>query len=243
MKYKNLLIVFFLSVFNISYSQAGISLLDTIGSIQKTKSEVRISCGISIKYLDIVNTEQSNSDTLYFNKLQIPNHLAFNYSINSNDSIACHLKIFNLDRKLIQEQKIILHSTQGNVLQYTLDLDKTDYKGEVFIEIASNMLNRSNDKVENAIFDVEFSKTLSMDIETFNLFDFYPNPSSGTFNVLIQDGIQLKKIEVYEMNGRVLSEIDVNGTFVDLGGVHEGVFILVVTTDVGPFTKKLVVRR
>jgi hypothetical protein len=243
MKSKHLLIVIFTFAFSNLFSQTEILVLNTINpnNIVDTETET-ISC-FPVKYLVFENLNLSNSKTIYFNKQQNPSHIAFNYNVNSNDSIAVKIIIYKTDSQLLNEQILTLSSTQGNVMRYELDLKESDYKGEVFIELTTNMLTQSNLNLEDAVFDVEFSKTLSMDIETFNLLDFYPNPSSGAFNILIKDGIQIKSVEVFEMNGRNLKDIDVNGTFVNLGGVHEGVFVVVVTTDVGPFTKKLVVRR
>lgn len=243
MKPKHLLIVLFITVFNNLISQNEINLTDTIDFNKIFIPDSRtFYCYPEMFFIKDDNQIQ-REHTLTFDKEQSPNHLAFNYQINSNDSITCQLRIYNKDSQTILEKSFTLLSTQGNVERFEMDLDKIDYKGDVTIELQSKLINHSNSNVTEAIFDVEFSKTLSMDIEPFNLFDFYPNPSMGTFNVLIKDGIQIKNIEVFEMNGRNLKDIDVNGTFVNLGSVYEGVFIIVVSTDVGPFTKKLVVRR
>jgi subtilisin family serine protease len=65
----------------------------------------------------------------------------------------------------------------------------------------------------------------------------YPNPSNDSFTIQCED---MKRIEVFSMDGRILKSIQTESPVHQLHGLKNGTFLIKITTTDGVITKKIV---
>lgn len=80
---------------------------------------------------------------------------------------------------------------------------------------------------------------------TQNSFNVYPNPVSKALNIISNDDAQLDKIEICDIQGKVIYEdkthyIDTSINSINMESVEKGVYLLKLHTDRGLQTKKIV---
>jgi hypothetical protein len=85
---------------------------------------------------------------------------------------------------------------------------------------------------------------LSIDnISINNSIKTYPNPSSGYFNIEVEDGIEISDLKVFDINGKLIQTIVSDHSSklsIDLTGKPKGVYFLQAETDKGMIYKKII---
>jgi hypothetical protein len=69
------------------------------------------------------------------------------------------------------------------------------------------------------------------------LAQIYPNPSNDSFTIQCED---MKRIEVFSMDGRILKSIQTESPVHQLHGLKNGTFLIKITTTDGVIMKKIV---
>ena len=72
----------------------------------------------------------------------------------------------------------------------------------------------------------------------------YPNPSKGSFNIKNTSLINLEKVVIYDISGRLISEYDMTNSSriktINLVGVSKGMYFINIQSKRGRITKKLI---
>lgn len=87
--------------------------------------------------------------------------------------------------------------------------------------------------------------SLSIDEEELKeAISIYPNPSNGTFNIKNTSLINLDKVTIYDMSGRLISEYDMRNSArvetINLYGASKGMYFVNIHSEKAMITKKLV---
>ncbi|MBC8643735.1 T9SS type A sorting domain-containing protein [Flavobacterium lindanitolerans] len=89
----------------------------------------------------------------------------------------------------------------------------------------------------------EVSRALSRDDFFANNFSMYPNPSTGIVNLSGKNNVAINTIQLTDLNGRVVRNINANGvseTQINISELTSGVYFLNIQTDSGTGTTKVV---
>lgn len=86
-------------------------------------------------------------------------------------------------------------------------------------------------------------KTTAVNSTEYNPFQILPNPSAGDIQISIHDGVQFESMSVIGMNGRVVLSIKEYTQHVDLTHLNDGIYTVALITNLGPFIRKLVIKR
>lgn len=112
---------------------------------------------------------------------------------------------------------------------YTIEYVATDGSGNVSQTIIRVVIVEGN-SVDEARFDLTV--------------DVFPNPSSGHFNIVSNNG-RFKGIEVYSLTGERIYEssyaFPVKAKTIDLTPLNKGVYVLLISSSKGILTKQLVI--
>lgn len=147
----------------------------------------------------------------------------------------------------------VLTRVQGNKVEFYFDainLGASDH-GNILFKIRSKNTLQANESVlnkANIFFDYNFPIETNDAVTTFQLLsrgDFgqetislYPNPTSGIVNIKSAAGID--KVELYDLQGRLL-QVQQNGAdTVDLSGRAKGIYFIKIATASGIKTEKIV---
>jgi hypothetical protein len=72
----------------------------------------------------------------------------------------------------------------------------------------------------------------------------YPNPSNGTFYIKNALNVNLQRATVYDMSGRLISEMNLYGasetSIINLTGMAKGMYLVNIHSDNAFVTKKLI---
>ena len=86
-----------------------------------------------------------------------------------------------------------------------------------------------------------------MNVENFTLensISLYPNPTKKEFFIK-STIVNLDKVEIYDVSGRLISQIDVSNASrtipVNLAGASKGMYFVNIHSDINFITKKLVI--
>lgn len=118
---------------------------------------------------------------------------------------------------------------------------KESVKVEVIVSHIVLHLEEINDEDEKA-FSIEDSKELKMDE-----FNFYPNPSNGTFQLKFQGKDRPTMVKVMDINGKEMYGEDLqdfNGSYdkeINLSGLKKGIYLLQVVQGTKAVNKKIVI--
>ncbi|MFH6767617.1 T9SS type A sorting domain-containing protein [Gaetbulibacter aquiaggeris] len=87
--------------------------------------------------------------------------------------------------------------------------------------------------------------SLSVEDDIFKLaVKIYPNPSNGTFYIKNDLNLNLQKATVYDMSGRLISEINLSGasetSTINLTGMAKGMYLVNIHSDHAFVTKKII---
>ncbi|HSD13746.1 MAG TPA: T9SS type A sorting domain-containing protein [Flavobacterium sp.] len=85
--------------------------------------------------------------------------------------------------------------------------------------------------------------TLSTDSFTSSKFSVYPNPANNVVNVSNNGNIQINKVSIVDINGRIVKAMDfesVTETQIGISELNQGVYFMNIDTNEGIVTKKIV---
>jgi hypothetical protein len=74
-----------------------------------------------------------------------------------------------------------------------------------------------------------------------NKINIYPNPSQDIMQIETSVDIQFKSIELYDINGRFIKQIDKNARILNFVGIPAGTYLVKIETNDGSFTKKVII--
>ena len=86
----------------------------------------------------------------------------------------------------------------------------------------------------------DLSATLATYDQEISQFRLYPNPSTNQFTIQLPQGLQLQKVNVYSVLGRLV--ISAQEKVIQTKDLSQGVYLVEVKTDKGKSTKKLIVK-
>ena len=96
-----------------------------------------------------------------------------------------------------------------------------------------------------ATYSEDCAATLSMDTTLFKHLDIevYPNPSDGVFNVRSNENLHLNQLQLFDIHGKLISNINTNGAhFYPLSiNLQNGIYFLKVKTKKGVISKKIII--
>lgn len=131
-----------------------------------------------------------------------------------------------------------------------IDVDISAYVGSIVTLVVQA---QSNSGTEEYMFDdilfTEGVKEGTLSNQEFainNAFSIYPNPSNG--NIIIKNsGIALDKVQISDLNGRVVANYDLNGTIEDKElnlepVLSSGMYLMTLTSDNASTIKKLIIQ-
>jgi len=124
--------------------------------------------------------------------------------------------------------------------QYTYTIPDSFNGQAVYISI--NCV--SNDQYGFAVDDFKVTTTGQMSTADFfaKNFSVFPNPSTGVVNVLSKNNNAIDAIQLTDLNGRVVKNINANGvsdTQINISDLTSGVYFLNVKTEAGSGTTKI----
>ncbi len=145
-----------------------------------------------------------------------------------------------------------------------LSMDYTALGGEKFITIGNftpdsllnislNPLNDPNDThlfaqyssyiFVDSVFIVDYDTTSAnasvSELKSFLDFKMYPNPTSDFVKIEIKEGAKINKIDLYDLQGRKVSDFSPEEMKLDLVGISSGEYLLHVNTELGTVIEKL----
>ncbi len=91
------------------------------------------------------------------------------------------------------------------------------------------------------IDNLSITGTLANNNFDANKFSVYPNPAANIVNIA-GNGINIKAIEITDINGRVVKNVNINGTQtqVNISDLSQGVYMMKISSDEGVAIKKIV---
>ncbi|MFC2119171.1 T9SS type A sorting domain-containing protein, partial [Bacteroidota bacterium] len=137
----------------------------------------------------------------------------------------------NIDGKGNFSEEIVISNTAYGIFSvYAADLN-----GDEKIDVLS--ASAVGDKIE-----WQSNLSLSSQLEIFNDENLiYPNPTDGIINLELQDYQQIKKIEIADINGRIIhekSELQLKNS-IDLSKNKNGIYIIKIYSDKNEFSHKI----
>lgn len=88
------------------------------------------------------------------------------------------------------------------------------------------------------------SNTVEIPAASVNL-QLYPNPVVSRFTINVADDVNIEKVYIYSMDGRMikaLAKINSNQITMDSEGLNSGIYVAQIVTDRGTVTKELVIQ-
>lgn len=114
-----------------------------------------------------------------------------------------------------------------------------EYNSKLIIAGSFSSINGTT--VSN-IASVDFGTSSINTIPSNSVFTLYPNPSSNSFSVKVNDQVQLKKLEMFNSIGqKVYCQIDNLQQSIDVSKLSKGIYLVCIATDKGVAREKLVV--
>jgi hypothetical protein len=85
----------------------------------------------------------------------------------------------------------------------------------------------------------DLSDRLSLNNQEISKISLFPNPSKQQFTIQLQDGLQLKKVTIYDSLGKLVKVVNAN--VINTLELSSGIYFIEIITNKGKATKKLVV--
>lgn len=125
--------------------------------------------------------------------------------------------------KSSDKRLVILRKTEiGYVIDYETECDSS------ILELIQDVKLRGEDY---------FDLTLSNETVKSNTISIYPNPFSDTLNI---KGVQAKRIEITNLNGKIVSIEIQDPQSIDLRSLKPGLYLISIFTDNNKWTEKII---
>jgi hypothetical protein len=115
------------------------------------------------------------------------------------------------------------------------------------ITAANNVQNRSIGPAPSCNEPLMTGASCPLSIEDQKLastISIYPNPTTGQFYIKTGASINLEKIVIYDLHGRLISNIDLSNNSktktINLSGASKGLYFVNIHSDTGMITKKII---
>lgn len=141
-------------------------------------------------------------------------------------------------------------NTSSDVMHYNFSNGETlKVLASSNIVAASNVQSRSTGAAvcgESVMTDYAGSCTLAIDETELNsAVTVYPNPANGVIYIKNDTRVNLERVIVYDLSGRLVSNIDISNSSrvktINLQGVSKGVYFIKIASDEASITRKLVI--
>ncbi len=141
-------------------------------------------------------------------------------------------------------------NTSSDVMHYNFSNGETlKVLASSNIVAASNVQSRSTGAAvcgESVMTDYAGSCTLAIDETELNsAVTIYPNPANGVIYIKNDTRFNLERVIVYDLSGRLVSNIDISNSSrvktINLQGVSKGVYFIKIASDEASITRKLVI--
>lgn len=91
---------------------------------------------------------------------------------------------------------------------------------------------------------ININPTSVTDIAAENWLRLYPNPSSGSFKIQLENNEPIQELEVFDVSGKLVVNkkyIDNTGKVYEIFGLENGVYLLKISTDIHQYSTKIVI--
>ncbi|MFN7331974.1 MAG: T9SS type A sorting domain-containing protein [Flavobacterium sp.] len=103
--------------------------------------------------------------------------------------------------------------------------------------------NDGNDQYVMFLDNITVTGTLSNSEFLANKFNLYPNPSNSIVNISSDDAILIDKVEITDINGRIVKSFNADATSstsINVSDLNAGVYFLNISSAEGLAVKKLI---
>ncbi len=122
---------------------------------------------------------------------------------------------------------------------YGTALALAEYNGKLIIAGGFSSINGT--PVSN-IASIDFGTSRINTLSSNSAFTLYPNPTSNSFSIKVNDQVQIKKLEMYNSIGqKVYSQVDNLQQAIDVSKLSKGIYLVSIATDKGIAREKLIV--
>jgi Flp pilus assembly pilin Flp len=173
----------------------------------------------------------------------------YSLSLSSDGSVVVIGAISNAENGLDSGQVRVYQNINGNWEQVGQDLNGAEderlgrsvsLSGDgSTIAIGAHSASTVNGTYSGYVKVYDFSAVLSSNSFSLSQFNIYPNPTKDQFTIQLQEGVQLKKVCIYNQLGQFITSSTVNS--MNTQSLSKGIYFVQIETTNGKATKKLIV--
>jgi pectate lyase len=97
----------------------------------------------------------------------------------------------------------------------------------------------TKDNVANLYYIKTAYNSTGINAHNMEMISIYPNPFSDILNLKVHSGISVRRISIFNSTGQLVRNIDSNTTRIDLSSLNRSIYFIVVHTNKGVITKKV----
>lgn len=106
-------------------------------------------------------------------------------------------------------------------------------------EVNVQELSVGNIQISEGFINPDTSTTLSIGNEFSFGIKIFPNPATSL--ITIQSNIRLEKVEIYDIIGKQVFMVNSELNFIDVSKLSKGSYLLIIKTNEGEVTKKIII--
>ena len=177
----------------------------------------------------------------------VDSRFGFDLDLSSNGNILIAGALNNNDIFIKGGKALVFENQNGNWIQVGNDLngqnENASFGGSVCISdtgvkigVAGRDLNNNDAGYVNVYGDE------NLEISDFNEahISFYPNPTKNTITVTNENSLQIKKIIIYDLLGRLVFEKEREFNTLDISNLANGIFFAHILSEDGTYVKRVV---
>ncbi len=182
-------------------------------------------------------SDEGGSDCAWVDYISLPAEMPESFTLTFN---------VTGDNSAINNANVLLFGYGNNFTNTNGEVDFTNIYGTntpgLYYTVNAEGYNEANGNVEvtgNQTVDVSLD-LISVKERNPELLNIYPNPNEGSFS--IKSTQILRTIEITELTGRVIKNINVNAKNKNINNIPNGVYILTIKTDTAIYKERIVVK-
>jgi hypothetical protein len=254
---------------DLSETSAGPSVVNQHKSVSDDKNVIAFDNSASLELAEDLPDTVLGRRTSYYSACYVVNNgvTSLEWYIREFDIIFDDEAVWNFDSTTPSASEFDFESVAVHELGHCRQLDHiidTDNvmhfsiaKGEVLRSLSSDNVAVANvvqsrstgSTVCSQLSMTNYSGSCSLGIEEDELNDgisIYPNPTNGKFHIVNEAFINLEKVVVYDLSGRLISEYKVlnasRNKTINLNNISKGIYLVNIHSDKTFITKKMMVQ-